>query len=158
MTESEPIRIELSEDEALVLFDWLCRFNDRKDALVSLTRPSSASCGTFNVRLNQCWSHRFSEITTPCSRRQETVSGTPVSRVPLPWIWDSTPVCVTAGFSSRLTAARRIFSSGAGWGAALGPSPRVSLPIPPTCRAVRLPGCRDGTPPLRETRVARPGR
>jgi hypothetical protein len=31
MGESGPVRIELSEDEALVLFDWPSRFNDRKD-------------------------------------------------------------------------------------------------------------------------------
>lgn len=31
MNDAEPVRIELSQDEALVLFDWLCRFNDRTD-------------------------------------------------------------------------------------------------------------------------------
>ncbi|MFK0005184.1 hypothetical protein [Paenarthrobacter sp. NPDC090522] len=29
---SEPVRIELNEDQALVLFDWLCRLNDRSPA------------------------------------------------------------------------------------------------------------------------------
>lgn len=31
MNDAEPVRIELSQDEALVLFDWLCRFNERID-------------------------------------------------------------------------------------------------------------------------------
>lgn len=31
MSNAGQIGIELSEDEALVLFDWLARFNERKD-------------------------------------------------------------------------------------------------------------------------------
>lgn len=32
---SEPVRIELDEDQALVLFDWLHRLNDSKAAVVA---------------------------------------------------------------------------------------------------------------------------
>ncbi|WP_309106572.1 hypothetical protein [Arthrobacter sp.] len=31
MSESEQISVKLSEDEALVLFDWLARFNERRN-------------------------------------------------------------------------------------------------------------------------------
>ncbi|MCT9624828.1 hypothetical protein HWD94_06795 [Pseudarthrobacter equi] len=35
MNLSEPVKIELSEDQALVLFDWLCRLNDGSAANVA---------------------------------------------------------------------------------------------------------------------------
>lgn len=31
----EPVKIELNEDQALVLFDWLCRMTDGKTAVVA---------------------------------------------------------------------------------------------------------------------------
>lgn len=34
---SESVRIELSEDQALVLFDWLCRLNESSAASVADT-------------------------------------------------------------------------------------------------------------------------
>lgn len=37
MNLSESVRIELSEDQALVLFDWLCRLNDSSAAAVADT-------------------------------------------------------------------------------------------------------------------------
>lgn len=32
---SEPVKIELDEDQALVLFDWLCRLNDSQAPVVT---------------------------------------------------------------------------------------------------------------------------
>ena len=42
---SEPVTLELTAERALVLFDWLTRFNgqDREDSRITLR---SGSCGT----------------------------------------------------------------------------------------------------------------
>jgi hypothetical protein len=57
------VKLELTGDEALVLYDWLTRFNQQAEADFQI-RPRSVSCLTWR----RCWRRRSWHRCNPIMR------------------------------------------------------------------------------------------
>lgn len=66
----ERVKIELDDDQALVLFDWLCHLNDGEAPVVT-HQADNGSFGTFKLTLRQFLSRPSNQITPRCSHKRK---------------------------------------------------------------------------------------